>query len=182
MTASPPIPPGPEPEGDHEAARRKKMGKLIDLGIDPWGQRFDDRSLLGDIRARAGEIVFVKESGERVTPPSRETQPDLDFRKWLADQGKGELKGPKVRAAGRIVLQRDTGKLRFIDIQDWTGRVQLFVGRAQVGDESWALAECCDLGDLIGVDGELRYTKLGELTIFAEKLHFHSKSVLPPPG
>jgi lysyl-tRNA synthetase class 2 len=180
----PPANPAPESDaaaGGHEAARREKMRKLIELGIDPWGQRFDDRLLIGDIRRRLNEIVFQKESGETVSPPSRESQPDLDFRKWVADQGKGELRGPKVRAAGRIVLQRDTGKLRFIDIQDWTGRIQLFVGRAQVGEESWKLAECCDLGDLIGVDGELRYTKLGELTIFAEKLHFHSKSVLPPP-
>ncbi len=168
-------------EGVHEAARRDKLRKLIDLGIDPWGQRFDDRTMIGDIRARTSEIAFHKETGETVTIPAREIQPELDFRKWLGEQGKGELKGPKVRAAGRIMLQRDAGKLRFVDLQDWTGRVQLLVGRSQVGEESWALAECCDLGDLVGVDGELRYTKLGELTIFAEKLHFLSKCVLPPP-
>src|SRR5688572_1509179 len=101
MTASPLPPTASEPEGDHEAARRKKLGKLTEMGVDPWGQRFDDRSLLGDIRARVGEIVFVKETGEQLVPPTRESQPDLDFRKWLADQGKGELRGPKVRAAGR---------------------------------------------------------------------------------
>ena len=80
-----------------------------------------------------------------------------------------------MRAAGRIVLSRDAGKLRFINIQDWTGNIQLLVGKAQVGDESWALAECFDLGDIIGVDGKLAYTKTGELTIFAEKLHFLTK-------
>jgi lysyl-tRNA synthetase class 2 len=78
-------------------------------------------------------------------------------------------------------LQRKKGKLIFIDIRDWTGQIQLFVGRGQVGEENWALAECIDLGDIVGVDGELKRTKTGELTIFASKLHFLSKSVEPPP-
>ena len=86
-----------------------------------------------------------------------------------------------MRAAGRIVLQRKTGKLIFVDIRDWTGQIQLFIGRSQVGEENWALAECFDLGDLVGVDGELKRTKTGELTIFAEKLHFLTKSIEPPP-
>jgi lysyl-tRNA synthetase, class II len=99
----------------------------------------------------------------------------------MQDQGKGEWSGPHVRAAGRILLLRDAGKLKFLNIQDWTGAIQLLVGKAQVGDESWALAENFDLGDIIGVDGKLAYTKTGELTIFAEKLHFLTKSVAPPP-
>ena len=95
---------------------------------------------------------------------------DFDFRKWLADQGPGEMAGPQVRAAGRIVLHRDKGKLQFIDIRDMTGQIQLFVGQQQVGDD-WELAKCLDLGDIIGVDGELRRTKTGELSIFAKRLH-----------
>lgn len=166
--------------GMHEASRREKLRKITALGIDPWGQRFDDRQLIGDLRARRGEIKFVKESGESVDVPERESL-SVDFRQWMADQGKGELKGPKVRAAGRIVLQRDTGKLRFVNIEDWTGNIQLFIGKAQVGDHDWSLAENFDLGDIIGVDGELKYTKTGELTIFAERLHFLTKSLAPPP-
>jgi lysyl-tRNA synthetase, class II len=166
---------------DHEAARREKLRRISDLGHDPWGGRFDDRSLIGELRARRREIRFVREGGQSVEIPDRDTQPDLDFRGWLQDQGKGEMTGPKVRAAGRIVLSRDAGKLRFINIQDWTGNIQLLVGKAQVGEESWALAECFDLGDIIGVDGKLAYTKTAELTIFAEKLHFLTKSVVPPP-
>ena len=79
------------------------------------------------------------------------------------------------------MLQRDTGKLRFVNIQDWTGNIQLFIGKNQVGEASWNLAGLFDLGDLVGVDGELRYTNTGELTIFAEVLHFHAKSIEPPP-
>ena len=77
-----------------------------------------------------------------------------------------------MRAAGRIVLQRRTGKLIFINIRDWTGQIQLLIGRDQVGEADWAVAECFDLGDVIGVEGELKHTKTGELTIFADKLYF----------
>jgi lysyl-tRNA synthetase class 2 len=137
--------------------------------------------LIGDIRNRRARSGSSREAGGVVDVPSREANPELDFRGWLQDQGKGEMNGPKVRAAGRIVLSRDAGKLRFVNIQDWTGNLQLLIGKAQVGEENWALAECFDLGDIIGVDGELRYTKTGELTIFAAKLHFLTKSVAPPP-
>jgi len=193
----------PTDEGMHEAARREKLRRLSELGVDPWGQRVDDRSLIGDIRSRAGEVKLRLETGETVDTPelkqievedkktgrptlmwavdSEDGEP-LPFRQWASDQGKGEFAGPQVRAAGRIVLHRKKGKLQFIDIQDWTGQIQLFVGRQQVGEDDWKVAECLDLGDFIGVDGQLRRTKMGELSIFVEKIHFLGKSVLPPPA
>ena len=78
------------------------------------------------------------------------------------------------------MLHRDKGKLQFIDIRDMTGQIQLFVGQQQVGDD-WELAQCLDLGDIIGVDGELRRTKTGELSIFAERLTILTKSLAAPP-
>ena len=144
-----------------EAARREKLGKIRELGVDPWGQRFDNRTPIGQIRAREKEIVVHPlKDGQRA--------PDQD--------------GPKVRAAGRIVLQRKKGKLIFVDIRDWTGQIQLFIGKNQVGEDNWALAQCFDLGDIVGVDGHLMRTQTGELTIFAEDLHFLCKSLETPPA
>ena len=164
-----------------EAARRAKLARIIELGHDPWGTRFDDRQLIGEIRARANEIVFRKADGANITLPSLETEEErAAFRPWLVEQGAGEIVGPQVRAAGRIILSRDKGKLLFIDIRDMTGQVQLFIGRDQVGD-SWDLAQCFDLGDIIGVDGTLRRTKTGELSIFADRLHILTKSIETPP-
>jgi lysyl-tRNA synthetase, class II len=151
-----------ESPGMHEASRREKLRKIQELGLDPWGGRFDDHMAIRDIRAREGEITV-----EPIPPGSDQREPTQH--------------GPQVRAAGRIVLQRKKGKLIFADIRDWTGQIQLFIGRGQVGEDNWALAECFDLGDLIGVDGQLKKTKTGELTIFAEKLHFLTKSVESPP-
>ena len=152
----------PESTGMHEASRREKLRKIRELGIDPWGGRFDGPIAIGDIRARENEIQI------ETNPPGSEGREPAQH-------------GPKVRAAGRIVLQRKKGKLIFVDIRDRSGQIQLFIGRSQVGEENWALAECFDLGDLVGVDGELKRTKTGELTIFAEKLHFLTKCLEPPP-
>lgn len=162
-------------------ARRKKLDRLVELGHDPWGHRFDDRQMIGDLRDRAQEIKYVVAEGREVDLPKETGQPGFDLRTWLAAQGAGEMRGPQVRAAGRIVLHRDKGKLQFFDIQDWTGTIQLFVGRDQVGPENWELVQCLDLGDLIGVDGTLRRTKTGELSIFADRLHILTKTLDPPP-
>src|ERR1051325_9332053 len=102
--------------GMHEASRREKLRKLVELGVDPWGGRFDAHTPIGEIRARETEIVSETAS-EPIPPGSSAREPVLH--------------GPKVRAAGRIVLSRKKGKLIFVDIRDWTGQVQLFIGRGQ---------------------------------------------------
>ena len=145
-----------------EAARRDKLQAIRALGIDPWGQRFDGHLPIGQIRARENEIVVQ---------PAAEGEPTRS----------PQQHGPRVRAAGRIVLQRRAGKLIFLDLRDWTGKIQLMVGQRQVGPQNWDLAQCFDLGDLIGCDGELGRTRTGELTIFVSALHFLSKSLETPP-
>jgi lysyl-tRNA synthetase class 2 len=171
----------PSSSGDWESSRRDKLRRIAELGYDPWGSRFDDHASIADIRARDREIVYRLQDGREVQLPELGTAEEgFDFRKWVADQGAGEMVGPQVRAAGRIVLHRDKGKLQFIDIRDMTGQIQLFVGQQQVGDD-WQLAQCLDLGDIIGVDGELRRTKTGELSIFARRLRMLTKSLAAPP-
>lgn len=173
--------PAQQADTDWEASRREKLRKIQSLGHDPWGQRFDDHTSIAAIRARASEVVYRTADGRDITPLDPQTAGEgFDFRKWLSEQGAGEMVGPKVRAAGRIVLQRPGGKLIFADIRDMTGQIQLFIGQKQVGDD-WQLAECFDLGDIIGVDGELRRTKTGELSIFVEKLTMLTKSLAAPP-
>ncbi len=166
------------PGSDQEAARREKLRRIRDMGIDPWGGRFDNHAPIRDVRARGDEVQFARADGTHVALPE-----PLDagrFRQWLSEQGPGALEGPHVRAAGRIVLKRDAGKLLFLDIRDWTGQIQVLIGRQQVA-EDWALTACLDLGDIIGVDGTLQRTRTGELTVFASKLHFLTKALETPP-
>ena len=173
--------PAGESESPLEQARREKMARLVELGVDPWGGRFDDRTFAGDIRARADEVVYRTEDGSDLPLPDFDNADEnFNFRQWKADQGKGQMVGPQVRAAGRVVLHRNKGKLHFIDIRDMTGDIQLMVGQKQVGDD-WAVVEQIDLGDIIGVDGMLGRSNTGELSIFAERVHFLTKSIETPP-
>src|SRR5262249_33436168 len=97
--------------GNWESSRREKLERIAKLGHDPWGSRFDDHAAIGDIRARAVEIVLKLQDGREISPPDPAgSDADFDFRKWLSEQGPGEMTGPQVRAAGRIVLHRDKGK------------------------------------------------------------------------
>jgi lysyl-tRNA synthetase class 2 len=157
------------------------MAKIVELGHDPWGSRFDDRMLIGEVRDRSGEVLFRKEDCEAVALPDFDAEEPVEYRQWKADNGPGAEIGPQVRVAGRIMLKRVAGKLIFSNIEDWTGGIQLFLGKKQVGEDDWALAQCFDLGDFIGVDGRLGRTNTGELTVFAESLHFLTKTLEPPP-
>jgi len=73
------------------------------------------------------------------------------------------------------------GKSTFMDIKDSTGRIQLFVNKTKIGEQSAEVLKLTDLGDLIGVRGELKNTQKGELSIFVEEYTMLTKSILPPP-
>jgi lysyl-tRNA synthetase class 2 len=139
---------------EFEASRSDKLRRLEELGVDPWGGRFDGHQPIAALRALA---------------PS--AQP----------HGSSGAGAPRVRAAGRILQRRGMGKAHFLDLGDWTGRIQVMLGQKQVGETGWAVAQQLDLGDLIGVDGTLGLTRVGELTVFADALHFLGKSLLPHP-
>lgn len=99
------------------------------------------------------------------------------------DQAPAEsgVDGEDVRIAGRIMLRRKAGKLRFYDIKDWTGKIQLLFSRGDLSEEQWELMGQLDLGDLIGVDGCLRRTETGEISVFVKELTVLCKSLAQPP-
>jgi len=136
-----------------EKARRDKLARLRDLGVDPWGRRFDGSAPIGEVRAVGGTI-----------------DPAPDFNG-----------GPTVRVAGRIMLLRSAGSLVFIDLADRSGRIQIMLGKKQVGPDAWQIVDCLDLGDIVGFDGRLGHSKTGELTVFASSVEFLTKSLETPP-
>ena len=89
--------------------------------------------------------------------------------------------GECVRVAGRIMLRRKAGKLRFYDIQDWTGQIQLLFSRGDLPPEQWELLSAIDLGDLIGIDGKMWRTDSGEISVYVDKLTPLCKSLTQPP-
>lgn len=91
-----------------------------------------------------------------------------------------EQEGQRSRAAGRIVLLRDIGKLIFITLRDWTGTIQLGLSKKLLASQ-WDMIKLLELGDIIGAEGGLGRTKTGEITIWAEEVTLLSKALLPPP-
>lgn len=83
--------------------------------------------------------------------------------------------------AGRMMAKRDFGKAAFIQLQDRTGRLQVFVSRDEIGDDTFRLFRKFDIGDVVGVSGKPFRTKTGELSLRAESIRLLTKSlqVLP---
>jgi lysyl-tRNA synthetase, class II len=170
----------------HES-RLAKLGKIEAAGVDPWGHYFPGRIWNRDARQRAAEVKYQLKDGTQLELPDLDaTNPDgtklVDYRNWKQQAaGEGEEIGPKIRVAGRIILLRGQGKLKFITLRDWTGDIQILIGKGQVSDAEFELTANYDLGDWIGVDGRLGRTNTGELTVFASNLYFMCKTLEPPP-
>ena len=86
-----------------------------------------------------------------------------------------------VRLAGRLMSKRGMGKVVFADLQDGKGRIQLFVKIDEVGEEALAAFKKYDIGDIVGVEGAVFRTKMGEISIRAREIVLLSKSLLPLP-
>ena len=144
--------------GKLEQQRKEKLEHIKQLGIDPYGSRFDNAESTQAVRAKFDEKL---QSAPGETSPSG---------------------GPPQRAicAGRIVLLRDIGKLIFITLRDGSGIIQLGLSKKLL-ESQWVLIKLIELGDIIGAEGQLGLTKTGELTIWTDKITLLAKSILQPP-
>ncbi|MDD4892575.1 lysine--tRNA ligase [Rickettsiella endosymbiont of Litargus connexus] len=100
------------------------------------------------------------------------------------EQANAELlqqKNFSVRLAGRVMLKRDMGKSLFLDIQDMSGKMQVYVKQDNIGLEDFEMIKRLDLGDIVGIVGVLFRTKTNQLSIKAEKVYLLSKSLRPLP-
>ena len=89
--------------------------------------------------------------------------------------------GKLVKVAGRLMSKRGQGKVMFCDLQDCTGRIQLFVKIDELGEEEYARFKKYDIGDIVGVEGEVFKTKTEEISIRAKDVTLLSKALLPLP-
>ncbi|HOV09370.1 MAG: Lysine--tRNA ligase [Spirochaetes bacterium ADurb.Bin218] len=87
----------------------------------------------------------------------------------------------RVSVAGRIMSMRVMGKASFCNIQDKDGRIQIYLASDALGEKSYSLFKKLDLGDIIGVKGLVKKTKMGEISVFADELSLLSKNVRPLP-
>ena len=140
---------------DQMQVRRQKLQELYDLGIDPFGTRFDRTANAESLHAQWD--AFSKEELQEKEDES------------------------SVAIAGRVMTKRGKGKAGFAHIQDLSGQIQLYVRKDQVGEEAFELWDKTDLGDIVGVEGVMFKTNTGELSVKAKSFKVLSKSLRPLP-
>ena len=138
---------------DQELVRREKAQNIRNMGMDPFGQKFERTDYAKDI----------KEKYESIDHEEFENMTDT------------------ATVAGRIMFIRKMGKASFFTIQDKTGKIQIYISINDIGEEAYDLFKSADLGDIVGVHGKVMKTKTGEVTIKCLKYTHLVKALRPLP-
>ena len=146
--------------------------------VNPEVEEISEAERSEQIKIRRAKLKKLQEAGRNpfvvenwnVETHSQTIKDDFD-----------NMEGKHVSIAGRIMAKRDMGKASFIDIQDKEGRIQVYVRRDEITPEEYTWFKTYDIGDILGVEGEVFRTKHGEISIKATKVVLMSKSlqVLP---
>ena len=130
------------------------------------------------LKVRREKLAALQEAGK---DPFQITKYDVTHHSTDIKENFDELEGKTVRIAGRMMSKRVMGKASFCNIQDLPDNIQSYVARDSVGEESYADFKKFDVGDIVGIEGEVFRTKTGEMSIHAMKVELLSKSlqVLP---
>ena len=116
---------------EQELVRREKAEKLKELGLDPFGQKFERTGLAQDIKDKYKDV-------------------EHDAFENMDDEA---------TVAGRIMFMRKMGKASFVTIKDKSGSIQIYISINDVGEEAYSLFKTADIGDIIGVRGKIMKTK-----------------------
>ncbi len=138
---------------EQELVRRGKLDKFKELGIDPFGHRFDRTMYSNE----------VKEKYSSLTHDELEEQNNIEI------------------VAGRIMFIRKMGKASFFSIKDKFGSIQIYISINDVGEEIYNLFKTADLGDIVGVKGKVMKTGTGEITIKCLEYTHLVKALKPLP-
>lgn len=138
---------------EQELVRRSKLEKIKDLGLDPFGQRYDVTDFSTDIKERC----------------SGKSHDEL------------EKENIEVSVAGRIMFIRKMGKASFFSLKDKLGNIQVYISINDVGEETYGLFKSADIGDIVGVKGKVMMTQTGEVTIKCSVYTHLVKALKPLP-
>lgn len=138
---------------EQELVRRGKLEKIKELGIDPFGHKFE----------RTGFASEIKEKYKDVEHDAFENMTD------------------EAVVAGRIMFIRKMGKASFFTIKDKTGSIQIYISINDIGEDAYTLFKSADLGDIVGVRGKIMKTRTGEVTIKCLEYTHLVKALKPLP-
>ena len=133
--------------------RIEKLEKLKEKGVAPFGQKFDVKDKICDIKAKYAEC----------------------------EKEELEAAGVVATVAGRIITKRDMGKIAFCNLQDRDGNMQIYIRKDVIGEEAYSVFKLSDIGDIIGVTGDVMKTNTGELSIKVSEYTHLTKALRPLP-
>ena len=134
---------------------------------------------LGDqVQVRHDKLAALRAEGR---DPFLQTKYDFNADSAAIKADYEGYEGKIVKVAGRLMSKRGQGKVMFCDLQDCTGRIQLFVKIDELGEEEYNRFKKYDIGDIVGVEGEIFKTKTEEISVRAKVVTLLSKSLLPLP-
>ena len=138
---------------DQELVRRGKLEKIREMGIDPFGHRFERTAFAQELKDKYQDV-------------------DHDAFENMEDTA---------CVAGRIMFIRKMGKASFFTIKDKTGSIQIYISINDIGEEMYNLFKTADLGDIVGVSGKIMKTITGEVTIKCLEYTHLVKALRPLP-
>ena len=126
------------------------------------------------LKVRREKLQTLQEEGK---DPFRITKYDVTYHSMEIKEHFEELEGKEVTVAGRVMQKRVMGKASFCNVQDLQGSIQSYVARDSIGEESYKDFKKMDIGDIVGIRGEVFKTKTGEISIHAAEVTLLSKSL-----
>ena len=138
---------------EQELVRREKLKKIEEIGLDPFGHKFERDIFANDIKEKYKDV----------------------------DHDEFEKMDDTATVAGRIMFIRKMGKASFFTIQDKTGSIQIYISINDIGEDSYNLFKTADIGDIVGVYGKVMKTKTGEVTIKCLEYTHLVKALRPLP-
>jgi lysyl-tRNA synthetase class 2 len=136
------------------------------------GQQIQDVKQL--LKVRREKLAALQAAGK---DPFQITKYDVTHHSQEIKDKFDELEGKTVSIAGRVMSKRVMGKASFCNVQDLQGNIQSYVARDSIGEESYADFKKYDVGDIVGIEGEVFKTKTGEISVHAAKVTLLSKSL-----
>lgn len=142
------------------------------------GQASAEKDLNEVLKIRREKLANLQAEGEN---PFDVTKFDQKFHTTDITENYAEMEGKIVTLAGRLMSKRVMGKMSFADLQDGKGKIQLCVKRDEMGEEPYKKYKKLDIGDIVGITGEVFTTQKGEISVRTTEVKLLSKSLRPLP-
>ena len=130
------------------------------------------------LKVRREKLAALRAEGR---DPFQQTRFDVSHHAQDIKDHFDELEGTEVTVGGRLMSKRGMGKVSFCDLQDKSGRIQIYARKDEMDEEEYNRFKKYDIGDIVGVEGEVFRTQRGEMSVRAKKITLLSKSLRPLP-